>query len=349
MSTHNNNNNNNTNISKKLEGNKRERDYSFFLNCSVSSNKSKKFCDNSSLDANNFYKNLSFSVTEFDYFQLNMHRMKKLDNLNSTEMDCEDIEDDVVDPVDTEIQAILENPNPSLVDVMKGIASLLKKSNTTSKGVSSINKQLSNLSTRVDLNTKNINILSNNADLQNNIIMKNLENVNYLKQDKIDREIFISGFEKIPDDKIVVKELCKFYNMQQNAIKSYRSIPSKNVDGSLKAAFMNVEFCTKQDQIKLLKSVKEVGQPTLKALTNPSSPSQSSTANLQVLDGKKIKISRRLTAENRNVIGRLRVLLDEKKIAKVRFRNCFYELQPLKETKFLTIPSVEHLEHYQTS
>lgn len=333
-------------FTSKLEGNKRGRNSSFFVDNSVISNSSKKICDRFSDFAKNF--SLSISETDFNYFHQNLHKMKKITQLNSTEIssdneDNENLNDN--EDQDIEIQQILDNQNPSLLDVMKGIAGQMKKSNKVYKCINSINKKLSNLTKKVDINSKNIVTLNNNANLQNVMIMNNLENVNYIKQDKIDREVFISGFGKMPEDsKVVIKELCKFYSTPHNSIKTYRTIPSKNIDGSIKGAFMNIEFCTKEDHIKFLKAVKEKGQPTMQALNSTSPSANPTTSTQQNNDARKIKISRRLTIENRKVIGRLRILLDEKKIEKIRFRNCFYEILPLQQERFLAIPSTEHLD-----
>lgn len=344
-----NNNNNSKNISdnsiennnKITENNKRGRNSSFFLDNSVE-NKSKKVCEK-------FHSNsISLSLTEFEYFQLNLHKMKRIEILNSTETQMEvenDVEEveDVEDVEDPEAQQILANKNPSLHDVMKTLANLTKTTNKTCKQVTSINTKLSTLTKKVDINSKNILILNSNAEVHDKIIMRNLENVNFIKQDKIDREVFVSGFDKMPDDRCVIKEICKFYNLPQNQIKSNRVIPSKNADGSFKNAFMNIEFCLKEDQINFLKAVRQVGQMTLKSVI----PNISSTSSQN--DSRKLKISRRLTIENRQVINRLRALLDENKIAKVRFRNCFYEIKPLQQENFVKIPSTEHLDLYLSS
>ena len=91
MYTHNNKNtskndtNKNNNNSKNCEKNKRPRNHSFSLDNSSVANKSKKLCD---LDSFNSSEKLSFSIiSEFEYFQLNLNTMKKLELLNSTEMD----------------------------------------------------------------------------------------------------------------------------------------------------------------------------------------------------------------------------------------------------------------------
>lgn len=348
-------NNNNTSISRKNINNtinnsntnqndqkKRQRDNSFFSDLSVLANNSKKLCDNPG-------PNFSISVTEFEFFQLNLHKMNRLDQLNSTEAD-EVIENDPIinteDTEDPDVQQLLSNPNPSLHDVVKSLANLTIITKQTRSNVTSINSKLSTITKKVEINSKNINTLNTNAQIQYNIVMKNLENVNFMKQEKIDNEIFVSGFEQIPDEKLVIKEFCKFYSLPHNTIKEYRVIPSKNSDGSIKSAFMNIQFCLKADHIKCLKAVRETGPLPLNNVT-PSLSSSSSTTTHNP-KSKKLKISRRLTIENKKVISRLQPLLDEKKISKIRYRNCFYEMMPLQQSKFIPVPSVEHLDYIQS-
>lgn len=327
---------NNNNINFNNNTNKRRGNYSLFFDSSVFEAKSKKICDYSNLSLN-FSKKISLSgISDFEFFQLNLHKMQKLDQLNSTEIEQEDA-DDQESVENLELNHLLTLPDPQLVDLMKAIACVVKVTTKTSKEVSSINKKMCSLAKKVDNNSNNIKIINNNANLQHNQIMKNIESINYLKQEKIDKEVFISGFATVPDDKLALKELFKFYNTPQNKIQTCRIIPVKNPDGSIKGAFMNLQFCTKEDQIAFLKTVKDKGPITSKTVM----PSTSGTP-----DGKKLKISRRLTIENRQVIGRLLSLQEQGKISKTRFRNCFYQVQPLGQDKFIPIPSTDHLDMY---
>lgn len=277
---------------------------------------------------------LSLEIDEFDMF--NAGAMKGLEVFNSTENNVE--EDQDVSMTDPENDRILEeltaNSNTGSASndcIMKGIAALLKGQKSTDARIVKLDKKITEAGNKANVNERNIKTIHENCIYNNNLILKNIENVNYLKQEKIDDEIFVSGFAEIPDLKYTIKELFKFYDMPQNTIKSYKSFPvTKN---SVITTFLNIKFCTKEDQIKFL--VKFRAKP----INRDVLLEQKTAADA----AKKIRISRRLTFENRQVLGKVVKLLEEKKIHAIRYRNCCYQTQLVNEGNFISIPSCEHL------
>lgn len=306
----------------------------------ISFNSPKKINQNKTLDNSN----LSISgITDFEYFQLNLHKMKKL----HPQLDSTDLELDVVmEPEYSEHeQQVIRNLEADSNSTNAGILSLLKSQKDTSFKIDKIDKKLATISTKVDINAKNIEIINENVSHHDRLILKNLESVNYMKQEKIDKEIFISGFEKVPNEATVIAELCSFYDYEVNIVQSFRIIPTNGGDGGFKA-FVNVVFCTKSDQIKFLKTVREKGpinEARLAGIVKPSDVNGATSA--AQAPTRELKISRRLTQENRDVIKELQELGNGKNY-KIRFRNCFYEVQFVQGGRFITMPSTEHIKLY---
>lgn len=219
-------------------------------------------------------------------------------------------------------------------DLATGISLLISMQKSTLDRFDSLDKKLSAVNIKTNTNTKNIDIIHQNSLYQTDLIYKNIESASYFKQDKIDKEVFLSGFPSVPDEKIVVKELCKLYKVQLNSIKHHKAIPVKNSDGTIKSAYMIIEFATKEDHIQFIQNKNTTGQPTLAKLTHQE---------VNDVTKKIIKISRRLSIENRQIIHKLRELQTANKIIKIRFRNCFYEVLVKQDGKFQPIPSMPHL------
>lgn len=303
----------------------------------ISFNSPKKINQNKSLDRSN----LSISgITDFEYFQLNLHKMKKLQQLESTDLELDiDMEPDYSEEEKQVMRNLEADPNATNA----GILSLLKSQKDTSFKVDNIDKKLTKISKQVDINTKNIDIINENVSHHDSLILKNLESVNFMKQEKIDKEIFISGFEKVPIEATVITELCQFYDYEVNIVQSVRIIPTNGGEGGFKA-FVNVVFCTKADQIKFLKTVRDKG-PINEARLAGIKPSDENGGTSTEVPTRELKISRRLTQENRDVIKQLQELGKGKNL-KIRFRNCFYEVQFVQGGRFITMPSTEHIKLY---
>lgn len=278
--------------------------------------------------------------TQFNFFKSNSADMKKITILNST-----------ANVPNYNNIVIYDNPGPSddsmngnrgLSDQMihemestgdlkkdlAGIFDLLKSIKLDNRET---NGKLVKLTESVVNNTENIVILNDNINLQQKQILKNTENVNFIKQSQIDKEVFVAGIPTTTDDQFVMDELIKFYEFQLDSVLSYKAI---TVTTKTPQKIINIKFTTKDNQIAFLTLVKTKGPFFTKKLVSEADPS------------KKIAIKRRLTQENRDVNVRLQKLLENNKIHKVRYRNCFYEYQLSASSKFVAVPSIQHMDFF---
>lgn len=299
----------------------------------------KKLNNNSS--PNNSFNNtleisdLSLNTSEMAMFNNSIfNSLKVLESLDTTQNDSMET-DETPTENDQMLQKIIQtSDNGGIVsnnDLLKVILNGQEKTDTR---LVKIDKKLSDISSKVDLNEENIQIVQKNCAINRGLILRNLASVNYIKQEKIDDEVFVSGFATIADEKTLVKKLCKTFNTPENSIKSHHSIQTKK-DGGIKS-MLNIKFCTKEDQIKFLTSARAKPIDRAAVLDKPG------------LDdtGKAIKISRRLTPENRQVISNLLEKQSKNLIKSIRYRNCTYQFQPLTDDKYIAVPSIEHLQLY---
>lgn len=322
---------------EKAKRNRSAHDTSVLFNELKKFNKEKS-SDSSSANNSLKFSGLSLEISEFEVFKCNLFTMKQLQALNSTENNMDFEEEDVPNESDKILADLAKFSNTSDVPnnaLLKGIMHIIEGQKNTDTKIEKLDKKLSGVSNLAELNKNNIQIINENCLVNNKLILKNLANVNFIKQDKIDDEVFLTGFHVIDDDKYLIKELVKFYEIAQNCIRSYRVVPVKNDDGSVKSTYLFIKFAIKDDQIKFLTAVRTKGSITRAMLSKEKKAGD---------ETKKIKISRSLTPENRKVITRLSGLLEDKKIAGIKYRNCCYQLKPLNEDKFLPIPSIEHLD-----
>lgn len=263
--------------------------------------------------------------------------MKKLEVLNSTESNKMDyLEGNQPSENDKMINEIINSAEVSNNDIMKGIAMLLEGQKSMQANIEKIDKALKEVTDDVKLNTKNIEIVNENCAKNNDLILQNVIAINHLKQEKIDNEIFLSGLSELPDDKYAIKELLRFYDTPRNHVISYRAAPVNKPNGK-KATFMFIMFATKEDQIQFLDKVRKKGTINRATLLENKTAAD---------EAKSLKVSRSLTPENRKIITRLSAALNDKKIKKVRYRNCCYQFQPLTNEAFITVPTSEHLKLY---
>lgn len=300
-------------------------------------NAEKKINNNSSPIQNNSLdiSDLSMNSSEMALFNNSkFNSLKALETLHSTDSDEMDT-DETPTENDKKLQKIIatsENGGDiSNSDLLKVILNGQEKTDTR---LIKIDKKLSEVTRKADLNTNNIRILQENCVVNHGLILKNLASVNYIKQEKIDDEVVVSGFATIADEKVVIKKICKKYNTPENSIKSHHAIETKK-NGVIKS-ILNIKFCTKEDQIKFLASARAI--PIDRAALLDSSDLNDA--------GKGIKVSRRLTYENRQVLIRLLENQSNKLIKVIRYKNCHYQFQPLTEDNFFAVPSIEHLKLY---
>lgn len=290
-----------------------------------------------------FYKNtkksadLSLSITEFEYFQYNLDKTASNSKLQSTlndmdwdeEVNAEEGKDDIQDI----IQSLEGKEKPTVEDAVTGIIKVLK----CLSEFKTINQQISSLNRKTSENSTNIKTVHENVNHNHVLILKNIESVNFLKQQQVDNNVMMSGFPKLPDEKFVKKSFCKIYSVPENAIESTKTFETNNSNPKASKALMFFTFRNKQDQINLMKKKQEIGEVNLSQFT------QNSTNE----DKKKIlKVSRCLSLENRQVISQLRHLIDIKSILTIRYRNCCFQMQIEEDGKFIPVPSIEHLKQY---
>lgn len=315
--------------------NKRNRNTSFDENLSFNSSKKKALNNTTTfstlLNDNCDFSDISLISSEMEMFKVNL---LKPDFLNSTMSDSPEKNDDPASEIDKFSEELKGKKEVSNNDLATGISMLISMNKSTNNRLESLDNKLTAVNVQANINTKNIDLIHRNTLVQADLIFKNIESVCYFKQDKIDKEIFLSGFPAVPDERIIIKELCKLYKVQQNTIKHHRTVTIKNKDGTTKSAYMVIKFATKEDQIQFLQNKNVTGQPTLAKLTN-----QEVNENNKRI----IKISRRLSVENRQIIQKLREYQTANKIVKIRFKNCFYEVLAKQDGKFQPIPSIPHL------
>lgn len=306
----------------------------------------KKICDRSpdSPESLNSSVSVDFETseltedTQFDLFKSHID-MKKITFLNSTatvpNYNNIVIYDKGAGPSDVSMTEG-EDPDDVMIkeiedsgDLKQGVLGIFKMLKSIKQDNKDTNKKFLEWSEHVKNNTNNIAILNDNISIQQEQILKNTENVNFIKQSQIDMEVFVAGLPPAVDDKLVMDELVKFYEFDLGTVMSYKSV---SITAKIPQKIMNVKFTSKDHQILFLTKVKNKG------------PFHKNKLDAEADATKKIAIKRRLTKENRDINALLQDLLEKNLIHKVRYRNCFYEFQHKLNSKFVAVPSLLHLD-----
>lgn len=295
---------------------------------------------------------LSFSgFNESDLFYLRLRNMKDLIP-NSTELDME-LDDSVSNnqPPSEVDQFLVEygsRPNLDGVsngDLMRGLLAIVKNLKSVEVKIGNLERKVTSINNQVKINSGNIAICNDNIKRYRDLALESIAGTNFNKQDKIDNQVFITGLGNQPNVKLVITELCKYYDIPRNSITSHKVIQIKDRNGQQKGSLMNMGFAEKEDQIDFLIKVndkaamKYVDKPVTSAQTSASSTSTAQTS----ASTRELRISRRLTMENRVVLGELKRLQANNQIFSIRYRNCCYQYKLTERDDFIPAPSIQHL------
>lgn len=229
--------------------------------------------------------------------------------------------------VEFDIQKFASNKNPTMLDVMQGIGSIL--------GI------LSDL--KLDLNEcRKINERHeseiSDLKLQNTQTINQLDNlrseVNILQQKQIDNEIIISGFQEKLDQHSecsIISKFCDHTQFNRDLISKHFSFQSAGNINFLVLSFTNIDA-----KIKFKQICKEKGP-----ITN-SMISSTSNTNVNKRDTP-LRINNRLTKVNQEIARELRSLLDNKKISAIRFRNSCFQYQLPNSKTYVSASNVQHI------
>lgn len=287
--------------------------------------------------------NLEFSsswLNDSHQFNYHLHNKKDIIQPNSTEMDVEMSDPEIVQ-LPSEIDQFLVEfgsrnnyDDVSNGDLMRGLIAVVKNLKSVESKIASLEEKVESVSAASKKNTGDIQICRDDIAINRKLALQSIAGTNYVKQYEIDRQVFITGIGINPTEKVVVADICKFYKIPQNSISSHKIIPIKDKHGTPKGSFMNMEFATKEDHIEFLKKVYAKGD----APTDPSGASTSSPV-------KDYRISRRLTYENRQVSNELQRLKANGHIADIRYRHCCYEFKLPNADNYIPAPSIEELKY----
>lgn len=267
---------------------------------------------------------------------VNMGSLKNLDSTNIEDPKKDREVSDNSDIMDFLAKA-QTNTSPKIEDLMAGIVATLKILVNVEKDVKTTNNKIKLLENEIECNSGNIEINRENIHYNHDLILKNIENVNFVKQQQIDNNVLISGFSTKPNEEVAIQEILTIYDFPLNVVQSTKSFETKGTAKQQKKGMLFVKFKYKEDQIDFLKK-REIYGPIYQSQILPEA-SQETHDN-------QLTISRCLTAENRDVINQLRSLNKFNKIYAIRYRNCCFQMQIHQNEIFIPIPSTEHLKKY---
>lgn len=229
------------------------------------------------------------------------------------------------------IKSLIKNPNPSLTDVLQGIGLILYELNDIKSSMNDVKEKTLKHEMEIE-QLKQSNIVLNSE-------FNNLKGeINLLKQQKLDCDIILSGFEQKLDETLqitAVNNLCRLYDMKTSAIinhYSFETVP-KHFPGK-KRGFVVISFATKNDQIFFNSKRKLSGPTTIAQLTGK---------NLE--NDKLLHCSSRLTKENAEISRELNLLKSDGKINGIRFRNSCIQYQEVEGSRFISVNTIEQLNH----
>lgn len=168
-------------------------------------------------------------------------------------------------------------------------------------------KQLSDVTKKTVENT--ISIHNVQSDFSNDVMTLTAK-INKAEQQRIDDEIFISGFSSKPDADFAVNELCKLFNFPISSISKKYSYEFLNRSKNIKEGHVVIKFNSKTDQINFNKIKLQHGPVFVDQLmvNTPNNPTRQS-----------LKISNRHTPSNRSIIASLRISKKKEKLPRMEF------------------------------
>lgn len=283
----------------------------------------------------------SLSINSFEKFQLDHQNMSGLKKLNSTITEDIEMQDPQSEGQNNNVAEILSQldsvTSPRPEDLMAGITATLRTLVSVQQDIKNTNTRLTGLSSKIEQNTENIQINNDNINYNHNLILKNIENVNFLKQLQIDNNVLINGFSGRPNEELATEKILETFEIPINTVQSTNSFESKGTAKKPKTGMLFIKFKTKEDHINFLKKKETVG-PIFQSQLLPSSSENGKDSQLT--------ISRCLTTENRDVINQLRAIHGLGGIKSIRYRNCCFQMQIKENDPFIPVPSTEHLKCY---
>jgi hypothetical protein len=238
------------------------------------------------------------------------------------------------------IQKFKSIENPSNQDLMSLMLSVLETCTNTNNRVAKIEE----ISSQVEINTERLdkveekleNLEFSQMELDKKLSHENSvtksEN-NYLLQKDLDKDVIITGFNTAPNEEDIVNKLCEKLNFPINKVfttESWSSTQDHRTKG-----FMIITFKSKSAQIQFMKKKFEFGNIAFNELMG----------NEQSDDVILLRFNSRLTQLNHDIRKKLWPLLKDKKIAQIKYRNCFFNICKESHSALLPITSLEMLQN----
>lgn len=222
---------------------------------------------------------------------------------------------------------LLSNANPTITDVMKGIAIMLMKMNAIHTDVTNSNQTLEKHKQEIE----KIHNLATNNNIEINTLRGQ---INILKQQQIDSEVMLIGFQQkitATDETKIVQNIGVLYNIDAKSILNYYSYMPKNESGRM---HFIVKFIDRNVQISFISKFISNGAPTQSQLLGLPS----NTINDPV-----IMCFNRLTQINQNINRELRILKRGKHIHSIRYRNLCFEFKENENSQFTAVDTEEQM------
>lgn len=228
--------------------------------------------------------------------------------------------------MDESLNDLINNPNPEIADVMKGICMVMMT-------VNAIHKDVTELKQKFDKYDNELCDMKNSINQQNIKINTLEEQVNIINQQQIDKDVVFTGFpnklSKI-DENTIILQLCQLYKIDCSKIQDHYTFPSKN-----KTYNFIVKFVNKPIQINLIGQIIEYGAPTLNQLLGLD-PDPNNADRV-------IPCSNRLTKENAEFNKYLRNLKKRGIIQSIRYRNCHFQYKKDQQSEFCSIYTINQI------
>lgn len=226
------------------------------------------------------------------------------------------------------INEIINNPNPTTQNVMQGIGYILSM-------LTEIKSDTNECRNKTDKHENEIAALQ----LQNNNILNELNDLraatNIMQQEKIDKDVIISGFPeefKFNMEEDFITKLCDYYIFNRNLISNFFSFQNFS-----KKIFIVLTFVDKKSQILFKQTCKQKGPFILGTIQTSNTPTQTSSRDIP------LRINNRITKTNQEIIRELRELLEKKQITAIRFRNSCFQYKKNENSAFTSACTLDHI------
>lgn len=223
---------------------------------------------------------------------------------------------------DQQIQALQNNQNPTLSDIMNLLLNIHQTTKTNSMVLESVQQQLGSMQVQINQNSQSIAKLES-ANVQQNLkiselyrkICDNNSGINQLAQQDVEKQIVVTGFKIEPDIDIVTSKLFTLLNCSIDTVEFKYSLKQK--DGSYSVV---IGFNLKSDKINFMQKAFKNGPIFLKQVCTGAEETSTD----------KIKLFNKLSNFNHQIRIKLSALKQLGFVGSMKFRSCFYEYSAME-------------------